>query len=80
MIADRVLRAMLRPAQVGRLLGVNPKTVTRLCDDGRLKAVRIPGGHRRILASVVWTALINGGMDPADADAAVAAVVQGDGS
>jgi excisionase family DNA binding protein len=39
---------MFAPGDVARLLGVNPKTVTRWCVEGRLTAFRTPGGHRRI--------------------------------
>jgi len=38
---------MLRPGEVSRLLGVDPKTLTRWADSGRLPAVTLPSGHRR---------------------------------
>lgn len=43
----------LWPGEVGRVLRVNPKTVTRWADEGRLPSVRLPGGHRRFLESDV---------------------------
>jgi predicted site-specific integrase-resolvase len=41
--------ALLSPAQVAALHGVDPKTVTRWAKDGKLKSIRNPGagGHRR---------------------------------
>lgn len=44
---------LLSPAQVARLFGVDPKTVTRWAEQGLLSVVRTPGGHRRYLASEV---------------------------
>ena len=38
---------MLRPGEVSRLLGVDPKTLTRWADSGKLPAVVLPSGHRR---------------------------------
>lgn len=38
----------LTTGQVAATLGVNPKTIERWCDKGRLKAARTPGGHRKI--------------------------------
>lgn len=39
--------SLLRPIDVGRLFGVEPKTVTRWEKEGLLRSVRTPGGHRR---------------------------------
>jgi excisionase family DNA binding protein len=47
------LPAMLTPAELARIMRVDPKTVTRWCRDGRLAAVRTPGGHRRFPVAVV---------------------------
>jgi excisionase family DNA binding protein len=47
------LPAMLTPGEIGRILRVDPKTVTRWCRDGRLPAVRTPGGHWRFPIAVV---------------------------
>lgn len=38
---------LLTPAQVAVLLGVDPKTVRRWSNEGRLPVNRTPGGHRR---------------------------------
>jgi len=35
--------------EIGRLLGVDPSSVNRWIDAGRLRAHRTPGGHRRVL-------------------------------
>ena len=47
--AERVLT----PAEVARMLRVDPKTVTRWAAAGRLDSIRTPGGHRRFRESVV---------------------------
>jgi excisionase family DNA binding protein len=39
--------------RVARALGVDPKTVARWCDAGKVRCIRTPGGHRRIPASEV---------------------------
>lgn len=44
---------LLTPAEVGRLFGVSPKTVTNWANKGRLGYQRTLGGHRRFRASVV---------------------------
>ncbi len=38
---------LLSPEQVGKIYGVDSKTVSRWADEGRLKHIRTPGGHRR---------------------------------
>jgi len=58
---------MLTPAEVARMFRVDPKTVMRWNQQGRLSSVRTPGGHRRFPAAEV-RALLNGtrtaGPDP----------------
>jgi excisionase family DNA binding protein len=39
---------LLTPAEVGRMLRVDPKTVSRWAQAGKIRATRTPGGHRRI--------------------------------
>ncbi len=48
-IADAVGTAhgLLTPGEVARLFGVDPKTVSRWADAGKLEALRTLGGHRR---------------------------------
>lgn len=38
---------LLTPAEVAIMFRVDPKTVTRWANDGRLTTIRTPGGHRR---------------------------------
>lgn len=38
---------LLTPAEVAKLFRVDPKTVTRWAQAGKLEAVRTLGGHRR---------------------------------
>ncbi len=45
--------ALLGPRDVGALLSVDGKTVTRWAQDGRIATVTTPGGHRRVPAEVV---------------------------
>lgn len=44
---------MLCPAEVARMFGVDPKTITRWAKAGKIQAVRTLGGHRRYKASEV---------------------------
>jgi excisionase family DNA binding protein len=39
--------ALLTPQEVSRLLMVDPRTVVRLADAGKLSPIRTPGNHRR---------------------------------
>lgn len=39
--------ALLTPAEVASIFRVDPKTVTRWANTGRLKSIRTIGGHRR---------------------------------
>lgn len=56
-VSDRVGsddEAFMTPGEVARLFGVNPKTVTRWAEAGKLNPIRTLGGHRRYRASEVW--------------------------
>jgi excisionase family DNA binding protein len=44
---------LLTPAEVAALFRVDPKTVTRWAQAGKLSAVRTLGGHRRFRASEI---------------------------
>lgn len=44
---------LLTPAEVAKMFGVDPKTVTRWAKAGKLSAIRTLGGHRRYRASDV---------------------------
>jgi excisionase family DNA binding protein len=43
----------LLPSEVAHLFRVDPKTVTRWCNAGKMYSFKTFGGHRRIPASVV---------------------------
>jgi excisionase family DNA binding protein len=47
--------ALLTPAEVAQLFRVDPKTVGRWADTGKLRAIRTLGGPRRFLAEEVLT-------------------------
>lgn len=49
--------ALLTPGEVAALFRVDPKTVTRWAQDGRLSSVRTLGGHRRFRADEVYALL-----------------------
>jgi excisionase family DNA binding protein len=55
----RTAEPLLTPAEVATLFRVDPKTVTRWANQGRLSSIRTPGGHRRYYEAEV-TALLNG--------------------
>lgn len=50
---------LLTPGEVGEIFRVDPKTVGRWAADGKLAAIRTPGGHRRYRTSDV-EALLKG--------------------
>ena len=54
-------RELLTPGEVATLFHVDPRTVTRWANEGRLTAIRTLGGHRRYRADQVFALL-----DPAD--------------
>jgi excisionase family DNA binding protein len=55
---------LLAPREVAALFRVDPKTVTRWAEQGRLTTVRTLGGHRRFRADEVY-ALLRGSMTSA---------------
>ena len=57
--ADR----LLTPAEVAAIFRVDPKTVTRWAQAGRISSIRTLGGHRRYRESEV-RALIDGSEAP----------------
>jgi len=48
---------MLTPGEVARMFRVDPKTVTRWANSGRINSVRTLGGHRRFRRADVESAL-----------------------
>ena len=51
---------LLTTAEVAALFRVDPKTVTRWANAGKLSAIRTPGGHRRFRESEVRALLERG--------------------
>ena len=51
---------LLTPGEVAALFRVDPKTVTRWAQQGKLSAVRTLGGHRRFKAAEVYGLLAEG--------------------
>lgn len=52
---------LMTPGEVADLFGVDPRTVTRWANAGKLRPLRTPGGHRRYRAAEVYD-LIEAGM------------------
>jgi len=50
---------LLTPAEVARMFGVDPKTVTRWATAGLIGSIRTPGGHRRFRETEVTTLLLD---------------------
>ena len=44
---------LLTPNEVAEIFRVNPKTVTRWAQSGKISAIRTLGGHRRFRASEI---------------------------
>lgn len=51
---------LLTPAEVAERLQVVVSTVTRWIDDGRLKAITLPSGRKRVRESEVTRILMSG--------------------
>jgi excisionase family DNA binding protein len=47
MVVSEDCDGLLRPGEVADMFRVDPKTVTRWANDGKLTAIRTLGGHRR---------------------------------
>jgi excisionase family DNA binding protein len=55
----------MTPAEVAALFRVDPKTVTRWADAGKMTAVRTLGGHRRYRADEVHNLLVSNSLSVA---------------
>lgn len=44
---------LMTPGEVARLFAVDPKTVSRWANAGKISSVKTIGGHRRFLASEI---------------------------
>ena len=51
---------LLTPAEVAKLFRVDPKTVTRWAQAGKLSSIRTLGGHRRYSSAEVHRLLVTG--------------------
>lgn len=49
---------LLTPAEVAEIFRVDPKTVTRWANQGKISSIRTLGGHRRFPSAEVY-ALLN---------------------
>jgi excisionase family DNA binding protein len=61
---------LLTPAEVATMFRVDPKTVTRWADAGKLTSTRTPGGHRRYKESEVRALLRGEPQEPPASSAA----------
>lgn len=50
---DIMNEKLLTPGEVATLLRVDPKTVTRWANDGRISRLKTPGGHSRFRESEI---------------------------
>lgn len=57
---------LLTPGEVAEMFGVNPKTVTRWANAGKLTPIRTLGGHRRYRASEIHALLAQASPDRPD--------------
>jgi excisionase family DNA binding protein len=60
-------QALMTPAEVAALFRVDPKTVTRWAEAGKLTAVRTLGGHRRYRQDEVQNLLLSSSISGAAA-------------
>jgi putative resolvase len=51
--SDAATEEWIAPGEASDLLGVSPKTLTRMADVGEVRSRRLPSGHRRYLRSSV---------------------------
>jgi len=59
----------MTPAEVAALFRVDPKTVTRWADAGKMTAVRTLGGHRRYRRDEVQNLLVASSLSSAETSA-----------
>jgi excisionase family DNA binding protein len=51
---------LLTPSEVAAILHVDPKTVTRWAQGGKIRYIRTPGGHRRYYYSEIVALMAEG--------------------
>jgi excisionase family DNA binding protein len=59
-------QVLMTPAEVATLFRVDPKTVTRWADAGKLTAIRTLGGHRRYVQDEVLSLLVDSSLAAAE--------------
>lgn len=52
-------KELMTPSEVGKVLRIDPKTVTRWVTLGRLRGIKTPGGQIRLYAEDI-RAIVNG--------------------
>jgi len=62
-------QVLMTPAEVAALFRVDPKTVTRWADAGKMTAVRTLGGHRRYRRDEVQNLLVASSLSSAETSA-----------
>lgn len=62
-------QVLMTPAEVAALFRVDPKTVTRWADAGKMTAVRTLGGHRRYRREEVQNLLVSSSLSSAEISA-----------
>lgn len=55
---------LLTPGEVASMFRVDPKTVSRWAENGRIRSIRTPGGHRRFPEAEIL-AMLRGDAEPA---------------
>lgn len=66
------LPQLLTPGEVARVVRVDPKTVTRWAQAGRINAIKTPGGHKRFPLEIVISMLVDNGATREEALALIA--------
>lgn len=59
-MADKNKPKLLKPSEVAAMFRVDPKTVTRWAQMGRIPSILTPGGHRRFREDQVAALLADG--------------------
>jgi len=73
-MTERAAEQLLTPSEVAAKFRVDPKTVTRWANAGKLSSIRTLGGHRRFRREEVDELLAaSGGLEHGDHDRHVAA-------
>lgn len=52
-MTKKLLEILLTPGEVAEMFRVDPKTVTRWANEGKLASIRTLGGHRRFKKALI---------------------------